>query len=99
MVGFIAGHLTTRYGKEVEIQSFFVLPENQRTGLGGKLLLQFIGWASRHNVKSLCVGIAAKNKYKAFYLKYGGRYINPHWIYWDDMQALAQNIMQHSLSL
>lgn len=99
MVGFIAGHLTTRYGKEAEIQSFFVLLENQRAGLGGKLLLQFIDWARRQNVKSMCVGIAASNKYKAFYLKNGGQYINPHWIYWDDMQALAQDITQHSISL
>jgi GNAT superfamily N-acetyltransferase len=98
LVGFVAGHLTTRYGKDAEIQLFYVLQENQRAGLGGKLLLQFLDWAGRHNAKSLCVGIAPNNKYKGFYLKYGGRYINPHWIYWDDMAALSHMIMRNSRS-
>jgi len=94
MIGYIAGHLTTRYGKEAEIQSFFVLKGSQRAGVGGKLLLQLIAWARSHKAKSLCVGIAPKNRFKTFYLKYGGGYINPHWIYWDDMDALAERIRQ-----
>jgi len=94
MIGYIAGHLTTRYGKDAEIQSFYILKENQRAGVGGKLLLRLIEWATRHKARSLCVGIAPENRYKSFYLKYGGRHLSPHWIYWDDMEALAKRIEQ-----
>jgi GNAT superfamily N-acetyltransferase len=88
-IGYIAGHLTERYGKDAEIESFYVLLEHQRKGTGKKLLLRFVEWAELHRAGSLCVGIAAKNPYQAFYLKYGGKHLNPHWIYWDDLAALA----------
>lgn len=85
VVGYIAGHLTTRYNKDAEIQSFFILKAHQRKGLGGMLFLKFIAWLYAQNAKSLCVGIMPDNPYKAFYLKQGGQYLNPHWIYWDDV--------------
>lgn len=93
-IGYIAGHLTTRHGKDAEIESFYVLKGSQRVGVGRALLLLLIGWARSHKASSLCVGFAPKNKYKAFYLKYGGKYINPHWIYWDDIDVLAERIRE-----
>src|SRR5688572_5854895 len=33
-VGYVAGHLTMRHGMEAEIQSFYVLREYQRKGVG-----------------------------------------------------------------
>ncbi|HMF90474.1 MAG TPA: GNAT family N-acetyltransferase [Candidatus Angelobacter sp.] len=88
MIGYIAGHLTARYGKDSEIESFYILQDHQRKGTGRKLLQRFVEWAQQHEARSLCVGIAARNPYQAFYLKYGGKHLNPHWIYWDDLAAL-----------
>ena len=88
IVGYISGHLTTRYDKDAKIQSFYILKEFQRTGLGITLLKKFIGWLDTKNAKSLCVGFHEKNKYQAFYLKHGGQYLNPHWIYWDDINQI-----------
>jgi len=91
VIGYLAGHLTTRYGKDGEIQSFYVLKSRQRQGVGLALLRQFIDWLTAHNARSLCVGISADNPYQAFYLKYGGVHLNPHWIVWDDVAgAMAQ---------
>ncbi len=39
-------------------------------------------------MERLCVGIAPDNPYRAFYLKYGGQHLNPHWIYWKDAAKL-----------
>jgi GNAT superfamily N-acetyltransferase len=72
IVGYIAGHLTTRYEMDAEIQSFYILKPYQRTGIGTALLGRFIDWLASKGSKSLCVGIASNNKYKAFYLKHGG---------------------------
>lgn len=85
VVGYIAGHLTTRYNKDAEIQSFYVLKAHQRKGLGQMLFLKFTAWLDTQNAKSLCVGIMPDNPYRAFYLKHGGQYLNLHWIYWDDV--------------
>jgi GNAT superfamily N-acetyltransferase len=94
LIGYISGHLTNRHGKDAEIQSFYILKDSQRKGLGKALLGHFLEWLARHKAKSLCVGIAYNNPYQAFYLKYGGTYLNKHWIYWDDLSMLANKIKE-----
>ena len=49
-------------------------------------------WLHSQHAKSLCVGIKPENKYQAFYLKYGGKHLNEHWIYWDDMEELVKQL-------
>jgi GNAT superfamily N-acetyltransferase len=89
LVGFIAGHLTSRYAMDSEIQSFYVLRDHQRKGVGSALLAALADWLVGQGVRSLCVGIAAENPYRAFYLKRGARYLNDHWMYWSDVSALT----------
>ena len=91
IIGFIAGHLTNRY-KDAEIQNFYVLQKDQRQGIGSDLLKNLLLWLTNHDAKSLCVGVFAENPYQAFYLKYGGKYLNPHWIFWDDLILLQEKI-------
>lgn len=88
MIGYLAVHLTTRYNKDAEIQSFYILKEYQRKGIGLKLLKMAVQWLGQFKARSLCVGIASDNPYRVFYLKHGGEYLNPHWIVWGDITAL-----------
>jgi GNAT superfamily N-acetyltransferase len=90
IIGYIAGHLTNRYGLDAEIQSFYILKEYQRNDTGKQLLKKFVEWLLTQPAKSLCVGIKPENKFQAFYLKYGGKHLNEHWIYWDDMEELVK---------
>ena len=92
IIGYIAAHLTNRYDRDAEIQSFYILKDRQRKGVGSKLLLKLQDWLTAQNAGSLCVGISPENPYKAFYLKYGGGYINPHWICWDDLGKLETKL-------
>ncbi|HEY4198695.1 MAG TPA: GNAT family N-acetyltransferase, partial [Mucilaginibacter sp.] len=69
IIGLIAGHLTSRYSKDAEIQKFYVLKGEQRKGVGTELLKNLLVWLSRHRAKSLCVGIDQENLYQKFYLK------------------------------
>jgi GNAT superfamily N-acetyltransferase len=92
IVGFIAGHLTNRYEKDAEIQSFYVLRNEQRSGIGSALLKSLLTWLKKQNAKSLCVGIFPENPYLVFYLKYGGLHLNPYWIYWDDLSFVQEKL-------
>lgn len=85
IIGYLSGHLTTRFNLDAEIQSFYVLKNEQGKGIGTKLLMEFMKWLISHNAKSLCVGFNPENKYKSFYLKHGGQYRNEHWIVWQDI--------------
>ncbi len=88
IVGYLAGHLTTRFNLDAEIQSFYILKSYQRQGLGTRLLRHFVEWLISKKVTTLCVGIAPLNKYKAFYLKHNGQYIDDHWVYWADIKEM-----------
>ena len=92
IIGYIAGHLTNRYGLDAEIQSFYILKEYQRNGTGKQLLKILVEWLLTQHAKSLCAGINPANKYQAFYLKYGGRYLNEYWIWWNDAEKLLGKI-------
>jgi GNAT superfamily N-acetyltransferase len=89
-VGYVAGHLTSRHGMEAEIQSFYVLREHQRKGIGSALLSTLAEWLVGMSVAQLCVGIAAENPYRAFYVKHGAHYLNEHWMYWSDIRPLVR---------
>ena len=73
---------------EAEIQSFYVLREHQRKGVGSILLLALVEWLVSASVSRLCVGIAAENPYRSFYVKHGASYLNEHWMYWTDIRPL-----------
>ena len=96
-VGYLAGHLSTRFGMDAEIQSFYVLKDFQRRGLGSALLLSFLAWLDNYQASGLCVGFHPKNPYKAFYLKFGGTYINDHWIGWTDLEKLREKLQDSRL--
>jgi GNAT superfamily N-acetyltransferase len=92
LIGFIAGHLTTRHNRDAEIQLFYVLKEHQRAGVGRKLLIEMVNWFVNQHAGSACVGIAPENPYQRFYLKFGGTYLNPHWIVWDNLSSLQSRL-------
>lgn len=88
IIGYVAGHLTTRYDKDAEIQNFYLLKQYQRQGIGTELLRHFLTWLHQYPVKSLCVGIDDGNPYQRFYYKHGGAYLNDHWIHWEDIDTI-----------
>ncbi len=92
IVGFIAGHLTTRYDKDAEIQNFYILKAYQRQGIGADLLKYLAAWLQQQQARSLCVGIEPTNPYQQFYLKWGGRHLNAYWIVWDDLNLLLEKL-------
>jgi GNAT superfamily N-acetyltransferase len=89
VLGFIAGHLSTRYQCEGELQWVDVLETNRREGIATALLAKLAGWFQWHNAKKICVD-AANDGAKAFYEKSGAKKLNEHWLYWDDITSRIQ---------
>lgn len=89
VVGFIAGHLTSRHGMDAEIQSLFVLIEHQRRGIASGLLAAMAPWFLEMGAHRVCVGVNSRSPYNAFYLKHGARHLNEHWLYWAEARDLG----------
>jgi GNAT superfamily N-acetyltransferase len=83
MVGYIAGHFSTRFGTEAELQSLYVLKSYHRKGIGTALWKLLEGWFEANGRRKVCVGIEPDNPYRRFYEKHGARYRNRHWMEWD----------------
>ena len=90
MAGYIAGHFSERHGTDGELQSVYVLSEHQRQGIGTALLLDLARWFAGYGRRKVCVGIEPTNPFRRFYEKQGARYINKHWLVWDDITALVR---------
>lgn len=90
LVGYVAGHFSQRHGTEGELQSIYVLKEYQGRGIGAALLKRLAEWFVGNKRLSVCVGIDPFNPYKKFYEKHGARYINQHWLAWDDIGSVLK---------
>ena len=89
VAGFIAGHLTHRYGCAGELQWINVSREFRRDGVASKLLLRLAEWFSEQNALKVCVNVdPADTAASRFYLRHGAERLNMHWLLWQDMSRL-----------
>ena len=85
VVGFIAGHRSTRMGCTAELQWMFVLPRMQRKGIGEKLLVPLREWFQAQKSTNVIVDAPPENPYRAFYLKHRARPLDDYWLYWENI--------------
>ncbi len=88
VVGFIAGHLSTRMGCEGELQWMFVEPALQRRGIGGALLEPLARWFVQQDARRVIIDAPPANPCRAFYLKHGARPLDGYWLYWPDVETV-----------
>lgn len=85
VIGFIAGHRSTRQGCTAELQWLFVLPHWQRKGIGARLLGSLQNWFIDQGRTRVIVDAAPENPSRSFYLKYGAVPLDTYWLYWKDI--------------
>ncbi len=86
VVGFIAGHLTRRYGCEGELQWIDVIRERRRSGIASQLLRCLAAWFSEKKASRICVDVDPANAAgRAFYIRHGAESLNRHWLVWNDI--------------
>ena len=61
IVGFIAGHRSTRFGCEGELEWIDVEATRRSTGVGGRLLAALAEWFASRGVRRVCVDVAPAN--------------------------------------
>lgn len=89
VVGYIAGHATTRYRCSGEVQYLYVAPSHRRRGVARGLLLQLAAWFQARAIHRVCVNADVDSPGAVpFYVSHGATPINPWWFVWDDVTAL-----------
>lgn len=92
VIGYIAGHRTTRHGCEGELQYLFVALGHRRRGIATRLLHLLADWFGEQGVRKVCVAVAddSPRETKPFVERLGGALLTKHWYFWDDIRLMRQ---------
>ena len=86
VVGYIAGHLSRRYGCEGELQYLYVAAPYRRAGVATMLLRQLAQWFVEQGAARICVNVDAESPAAApYYASHGAQNLRPHWLIWPDV--------------
>ena len=86
VVGYIAGHATTRHGCAGEVQYLYVAPAFRRRGVAGALLSCLAEWFTGRGIHRACVNVDAESPGAApFYRQLGAVPLNRYWYWWEDI--------------
>jgi ribosomal protein S18 acetylase RimI-like enzyme len=87
LVGFVAGHLTRRYGCAAELEWINVIPERRGAGIASELLRLLAGWFAEQKAFRVCVDVEPSNAVaRAFYTRHRAVTLNAHWLVWNDIR-------------
>jgi GNAT superfamily N-acetyltransferase len=91
LVGFIAGHLTRRYGCDGELEWIDVIAERRRSGIATELLRHLAAWFAGQKAARICVDVDPANATaRAFYASHGATNLNEHWLVWDPIRIVKR---------
>ena len=89
VVGYIAGHATTRYECAGEVQYLYVTPAYRRRRVASRLLVSMARWFRDRGIARVCVNADSESAAAvAFYPAQGARPLNRHWYAWDDISKI-----------
>ena len=89
LLGFIAGHLTRRFGCDGELQWVYVTPEYQGREIATMLLRQLAAWFVQQGARRICVNVEPANtRARAFYIRNGARELSSYWLEWPDIETV-----------
>ncbi len=86
VAGYIAGHLTTRYGYQAEVQYLFVTAAHRRRGVATALLGCLLKWFLEQGAATACVCVDADSPPAIpFYRALGAEPFKKYWYGWTDV--------------
>jgi len=95
VIGYIAGHRTTRHGCAGEVQYLFVAPAYRRRGIATGLLRELAQWFKDRGARSVCVNVAPDSPAaKPFYESVGASPIKKFWYAWDDISEDISDVLE-----
>jgi ribosomal protein S18 acetylase RimI-like enzyme len=88
VIGFIAGHRTTRHGCQGELEWIDVVNAHRRQGIAGQLIVTLAAWFIEQQALRVCIDVKPENTAaRGLYAKYGARPLNPYWMFWEDIRV------------
>jgi ribosomal protein S18 acetylase RimI-like enzyme len=84
LVGYVAGHLTRRFGCDGELQWIYVVPEHRGTRVALELLCRLATWYVEQGARRVCVDVGGERA-RRFYKRHGAVELNQHWLVWKDI--------------
>jgi len=91
LVGFIAGHLTTRHGCQGELEWINVIREKRGSGAASGLIRVLAKWFVAQNALRVCVDVEPSNTIaRRFYARHGAEHLKPHWMAWNDIRVVLE---------
>jgi len=92
LAGFIAGHLTQRFGCAGELQWITVAPECRRKGIASELIRLLAGWFVARKAARVCVNVSPGNAdAHAFYRRRWAEFFNESWLVWEDIGIVLKD--------
>jgi GNAT superfamily N-acetyltransferase len=90
LIGYIAGHLTTRFGCQGELQWILVAPEGRGGPAAAELLTRLAGWFASRKSLRVCVNVEPDNeRARWFYQRHGAEELSQYWMVWTDITRLG----------
>jgi GNAT superfamily N-acetyltransferase len=88
LTGFIAGHLTTRFDCDGELQWLLVAPVARGGPTATQLWEHLRDWLVAQGARRVCVNVEPGNlRARRFYARMGARDMSSHWMIWSDVAA------------
>lgn len=89
VVGFVAGHQTTRFNCDGELQWIDVRDDQRGLGIGQKLIERIGEWFVGQNLLRICVNVDPLNvPARRLYTNCGAQPLNEHWMLWEDARKM-----------
>src|SRR5262245_22656687 len=90
VIGYTAGHRTTRHGCAGEVQYLFVSAAFRRRGVATELIRLLAQWFRTERVQKVCVALAGDSPadYRPFYESMGASPLRRFWYGWEDVGTL-----------
>jgi ribosomal protein S18 acetylase RimI-like enzyme len=88
LVGFIAGHLTTRFQCDGELQWLLVAPALRGGPTAVELWEYMRSWFVAQGMRRICVNVEPSNeRARRFYARTGAMELLSHWMVWPDIAS------------
>ena len=89
LVGFVAGHGTTRLGCDAELEWINVRQASRGSGIARGLIGQIGAWFVAQGARRVCVNVEPDNDAaRRLYQRFGAQPFKTHWMIWEDARAM-----------